>query len=146
MYLHFAEEIRWSGSHYIPGHEKCGCIHGHTYFLRGLTIDISRVDLREDGISIDFGAIKNYFKKEWDHRFYVPIQAYPFWKNLMEGILKPYVYNNLKAVNFTTCEGMADRIIEELAQLVVSVTNLEMDDVRISFSLYEGPAQGVALD
>lgn len=71
--------LKWSASHIIPGHPKCGRLHGHDYVL-SLQIDIennSQVQelLDSQGYVLDFGDVKNLAKsliKPLDHHFLLP--------------------------------------------------------------------------
>ena len=63
--------IRFSASHFIPRHEKCSRLHGHTYILR-LRIE---GDIGKDGMVMDFVNLKKELRKfveEFDHRFLLP--------------------------------------------------------------------------
>ena len=63
--------IRFSASHFIPRHEKCSRLHGHTYILR-LRLD---GDIGKDGMVMDFVELKKELRKfveELDHRFLLP--------------------------------------------------------------------------
>jgi len=59
--------ITWEGkfdaAHHIPGHNKCGVVHGHTYRVR------IRVEgtVQEDGMIVDFHELKDIVR-EYDHR------------------------------------------------------------------------------
>lgn len=126
------DEIKFSAAHYIPGHPKCGGVHGHTYFVRNLTVEVNEFDAV--GISIDFGIIKDYFKREWDHKFIIPLKDTLFWHTFYQDF--PIVADNRKIVEFTTCEGMAVKMQEDL---------LDIFERRYTphFTLCEGPDQGV---
>ena len=55
--------LRFSSAHIIPGHESCGYIHGHSYF-----VDVE--------IVVDFKDVKGYTKAicdELDHRLLIPV-------------------------------------------------------------------------
>lgn len=67
-------EITFEAAHYIPKHPNCKVVHGHTYSVTDLKISVDHFD--EQGISIDFATIKNYFKDNWDHKFIVPAAIY----------------------------------------------------------------------
>ena len=63
--------IRFSACHFIPRHEKCSRLHGHTYILR-LRIE---GDIGKDGMVMDFVNLKKELRKfveEFDHRFLLP--------------------------------------------------------------------------
>ena len=63
--------IRFSASHFIPRHEKCSRLHGHTYILR-LRLE---GDIGKDGMVMDFVVLKKELRKfidELDHRVLLP--------------------------------------------------------------------------
>ena len=63
--------IRFSASHFIPRHEKCSRLHGHTYILR-LRIE---GDIGKDGMVMDFVVLKKELRKfveEVDHKTLLP--------------------------------------------------------------------------
>lgn len=133
-------EITFSAAHYIPGHSKCNCIHGHTYFIRNLEIEYSfeHIDKRT-GISIDFGELKAMIAKFCDHAFIIPDKHFGIWYRVfellkMEGVK---LIDNRRPVPYTTVEGLADH----LKQYIES--NFGLPTGSVSFELYEGPKQGV---
>jgi len=63
--------IRFSACHLIPGHEKCGRIHGHSYAVHIRIIGSPN----DDHIIADFGEIKKALRDicdELDHKMLVP--------------------------------------------------------------------------
>ncbi len=63
--------IRFSACHFIPRHEKCSRLHGHTYILR-LRLE---GDIGKDGMVMDFVSLKKELRKfveEFDHRTLLP--------------------------------------------------------------------------
>lgn len=66
-------EIRWQGTfdsaHFIPGHPKCGRLHGHTYRVQLRILG----DLPESGPAylLDYGLIKERVTK-LDHKLLIP--------------------------------------------------------------------------
>ena len=65
--------LRFSSAHVIPGHESCGFIHGHSYFV-DVEIEGERVGKFE--FVVDFKDIKKYTKAicdELDHRLLIPV-------------------------------------------------------------------------
>ena len=134
MKLYFPE-ITFQAAHYIPGHPKCKVIHGHTYFVRNLEIEVDELGLNEQGISVDFGVIKGYFKENWDHKFIVP-------KDEMTGHAWLGKFSeNLVELRFTSAEWMAIIIRKELGE------KIGWDEptaaFKIHFELWEGPNQAV---
>lgn len=63
--------IRFSACHFIPRHEKCSRLHGHSYILR-LRLE---GDIGDDGMVMDFVVLKKELKQfieEFDHRTLLP--------------------------------------------------------------------------
>jgi 6-pyruvoyltetrahydropterin/6-carboxytetrahydropterin synthase len=63
--------IRFSSCHFIPRHEKCSRLHGHSYIVR-LRLE---GDLDEDGMVMDFVVVKKKLRAlvdEMDHRVLLP--------------------------------------------------------------------------
>ena len=148
MELHFPE-ITFAAAHYIPGHGKCGGIHGHTYFVRDLVVSARARSgpwyrITTDGMLLDFGIIKKYFEEEWDHKFIVPEADEEMWQGIPS---QGPGHSNLKLLKFTTCEYMACIIRDELVALAKKEMRPDyghyLDGAHVSFGLYEGPHQGV---
>ena len=65
--------LRFSSAHVIPGHESCGFIHGHSYFV---DIEIEGERAGKFDFVADFKDVKGYTKavcKELDHRLLIPV-------------------------------------------------------------------------
>jgi 6-pyruvoyltetrahydropterin/6-carboxytetrahydropterin synthase len=63
--------IRFSACHFIPRHEKCSRLHGHSYTVRL----ILEGNIGEDGMVMDFVKLKRALKAlvdEFDHRILLP--------------------------------------------------------------------------
>ena len=63
--------IRFSACHFIPRHEKCSRLHGHSYIVR-LRLE---GDIGEEGMIMDFVVLKKALKamiEELDHKTLVP--------------------------------------------------------------------------
>jgi 6-pyruvoyltetrahydropterin/6-carboxytetrahydropterin synthase len=61
----------FSACHLIPGHPKCGRLHGHTYTIN---MKISG-EPDETGMVMDFGSVKSALNKilhELDHKIIIP--------------------------------------------------------------------------
>ena len=133
--LHF-DTIIFDAAHYIPGYKgKCGNIHGHSYIVKDLRIGVDN-QLDRMGISIDFSSIKQYFDKEWDHKFIVsspPDDPYPdSWMDIYR--LLDMDTAQLRVVEYTTCEHIAQVIVKELFD--------RFPQVRfVGFTLYEGAGE-----
>jgi len=63
--------IKFSACHFIPRHEKCSRLHGHSYILR-LRIE---GDIGDKGMVMDFVTLKKELRayaEEFDHRTLLP--------------------------------------------------------------------------
>jgi 6-pyruvoyltetrahydropterin/6-carboxytetrahydropterin synthase len=63
--------IRFSACHFIPGHEKCSKLHGHSYIVRARL----EGDVGTSGMVMDFVDIKRSLKliaDEMDHKTLLP--------------------------------------------------------------------------
>ncbi|WP_407455179.1 6-pyruvoyl trahydropterin synthase family protein [Methanobrevibacter sp.] len=65
--------LRFSSAHIIPGHESCGYIHGHSYFV---DVEIEGERAGDFDFVVDFKDVKKYTKSmcdELDHRMLIPV-------------------------------------------------------------------------
>ncbi len=63
-------------AHYLPGHGKCGRVHGHTYKIEVVV----EGEVRENGMVIDFYDLKKGIKEtlqEYDHTLLNDILDFP---------------------------------------------------------------------
>ncbi|MDW7732818.1 MAG: 6-carboxytetrahydropterin synthase QueD [Methanolobus sp.] len=70
-------------AHYLPEHNTCGVVHGHTYKVE-IVIEGEK---KESGMVMDFYEIKKIVKevlKEYDHVLLNQILEYPSVENLCE--------------------------------------------------------------
>lgn len=66
--------IRFSACHFIPKHEKCSRLHGHSYTVH-LRLD---GEIGEDGMVMDFVILKKKLKEiidEMDHKVLLPTMS-----------------------------------------------------------------------
>ena len=71
--------LRFSSAHVIPGHESCGFIHGHSYFV---DVEIEGERAGDFNFVVDFKDVKQYTRAlcdELDHRLLIPV-----YNNLIE--------------------------------------------------------------
>ena len=71
--------LRFSSAHVIPGHESCGYIHGHSYFV---DVEIEGERAGDFEFVVDFKDVKGFTKAicdELDHRLLIPV-----YNNLIE--------------------------------------------------------------
>jgi len=67
----WAQGLKFSASHFIPGHEKCSRLHGHTYAVSA----VIEGGQGRSGIVLDFVEIKDAIRKicdTLDHRVLLP--------------------------------------------------------------------------
>lgn len=72
-------------AHYLPGHGKCGKVHGHTYKVE-VVIEGEKT---ESGMVMDFYEIKKTVKEvlaEYDHVLLNEILEYPSVENMCEHV------------------------------------------------------------
>jgi len=86
------KQLYFSAAHFLRTpdgklHPKCGVIHGHTYIVEDLLVEV--------GAFVDLGDIKAAVK-EFDHRFLVP-DSDPLMMNIMH-ILDVGLHNLDKAI------------------------------------------------
>ena len=65
--------LRFSSAHIIPGHESCGFIHGHSYFVDVVVEGERKGDFE---FVVDFKDVKKYTEaicNELDHRLLIPV-------------------------------------------------------------------------
>ena len=69
-------------AHSLPGHPKCGALHGHTYKVE-LTVE----GKPKDGMIIDFADLKQSLRdvlRLYDHRSWNEFLEYPSVENICE--------------------------------------------------------------
>jgi 6-pyruvoyltetrahydropterin/6-carboxytetrahydropterin synthase len=69
-------------AHFLPGHPKCGAVHGHTY-----KVEIIVEGEPKDGMVIDFADLKQAARDvllPYDHRSWNDFLNYPSVENICE--------------------------------------------------------------
>jgi 6-pyruvoyltetrahydropterin/6-carboxytetrahydropterin synthase len=69
-------------AHFLPGHPKCGQLHGHTY-----KVDLTIEGDHSKGMVVDFAEIKADLRRvlaEFDHRHWNDFLEYPSVENICE--------------------------------------------------------------
>ncbi len=72
---------KFSAAHSIPGHEKCGKLHGHNFRVE---VEIEG-EVKENGMVMDFYDLKRILKdilNEFDHRILNEIIEIPTSENI----------------------------------------------------------------
>lgn len=116
-------DLRFDSAHYLPGHPKCGALHGHTYFVRNLRIIC-------DGF-VDFGDIKRVVK-EFDHKLIIPDEDAVWWTKIPNEQIRA---NIMMISSIPTVENIS----LELGKRLEAIPYVK----AVLFELYEGPDQGV---
>ncbi|MBP2144029.1 6-pyruvoyltetrahydropterin/6-carboxytetrahydropterin synthase [Methanococcus voltae] len=94
--------LRFSAAHIVFGHESCGVIHGHSYYI---DVKLSGEQTGQFNFVCDFKVIKNIVKElanEMDHKLLVPKyhpevkyeikDDYLFMEYNHNGTLKKYMF------------------------------------------------------
>ena len=121
------KELTFSAAHYISHHAKCGAIHGHTFFIRNLTIDCEQF--------VDFADVKKVIM-QWDHTFIVPEKDYESWLKLIPSSVSPWRLDMMTVQGDPTCEILRETIRRQILS-IPGAYNVQLE-------LYEGPNQGVS--
>ena len=66
--------IGFASAHFIVGHDKCGRLHGHNYFIKVKL----KGELDDQHMVLDYGDLKSELKQitnKLDHRVLIPTKA-----------------------------------------------------------------------
>jgi 6-pyruvoyltetrahydropterin/6-carboxytetrahydropterin synthase len=69
-------------AHVLPGHPKCGRLHGHTY-----RVEVVVEGEMKDGMVLDFADLKNRIRSvlsRYDHRHWNEFVDYPTVENICD--------------------------------------------------------------
>lgn len=69
-------------AHFLPGHPKCGRLHGHTY-----KVDVSIEGDHSKGMIVDFAELKSSIREafaDYDHSHWNDVLEYPSVENICE--------------------------------------------------------------
>ncbi|MDK2790726.1 MAG: 6-pyruvoyltetrahydropterin/6-carboxytetrahydropterin synthase [Methanothermococcus sp.] len=148
--------LRFSSAHIVFGHESCGVIHGHSYYV---DVKLCGEPSGEFGFVCDFKIVKEIVKElcdEFDHKLlipkYHPKVEYTFEESSMQmsylcksGKIKEYKFPledvNILPLKSTTAEEMSEYfakfIKKKLEELNIS-KNIEWIETTVN----EGIGQG----
>ncbi len=73
-------------AHHLPGHRKCGQVHGHTY-----KVEMIIEGENENGMVVDFSVLKQQLREVlslYDHRSFNDFLQYPSVENICEMLRK----------------------------------------------------------
>lgn len=94
---------RFSSAHAIPGHEKCGKIHGHNFRVE---IEVEG-EVKENGMVMDFFDLKKHLREvleDFDHRLLNEIIEVPTSENICMEIMKRLEERGLDIVRIRVYE------------------------------------------
>jgi len=132
-----AKELYFSAAHWLPGHPKCGVLHGHTYFVKKLEVIV-------EGF-VDLNDIKDAIKS-FDHMPLIPESDAMAWSTLCDLVNRTeeleslrQVFSKQRIIIDTDLPGTSvERIAEELKAEIEGIPGV----VEAHFELYEGPTAG----
>lgn len=126
--------IRFSACHFIPRHEKCSRLHGHSYILR-LRLE---GDIGPDGMVMDFVTLKKElraFAADMDHMVLLPAKSRDASIKSSDGSVevitcgKRYVFPEedvrMLDVTVTTAEEMSRMLVDRLVADVRFPSNVK---------------------
>jgi len=105
--------IGFAAAHFIIGHDKCGRLHGHNYFIK---VKISG-DINEQHMVLDYGLLKEELKKlvkPLDHKVLIPAEA--------EGL---QIEKEKESVEVITCDKRYLLPVEDVVHLPIPATTAE---------------------
>lgn len=104
-------EYEFSAAHRIPGHPKCGRLHGHNYTV---IVEVTAPHLDPQGFITDFSNVDRFIKpliNQMDHRYLLadnPLEDVPFVRKLDDEELF------LVPRETTSAENLADFLLNHL--------------------------------
>jgi 6-pyruvoyltetrahydropterin/6-carboxytetrahydropterin synthase len=141
----WSSKITFSATHLIPGHFKCGRLHGHDYAIN------ARIEgeVGRDGVIMDFISVKDFLRgiaSELDHRVLVPAKdpgvrvSEIGVEYLSDG--KEYRFPRedcaLLDLEVASAEGLAEFVLKRVLEKVRFPENVK----RIEVGVDEGEGQG----
>ena len=141
--------IRFSSSHIIPKHKKCGHLHGHTYALHAKVCG----KLDENGMIIDFSELKSVLREiadKLDHKILIPEKSPGIDRDKSEIRFvandKNYVFPQEDCVflpiKSTTAELLAEYVMKELLKKM----KLSKTVSKVIIGVDEGVGQGARVE
>lgn len=105
--------IGFAAAHFIIGHDKCGRLHGHNYFIK---VKISG-DINEQHMVLDYGVLKEELKKlvkPLDHKVLIPTKA--------DGL---QIEEKENSVEIVTCDKRYLLPVDDVVHLPIPATTAE---------------------
>ena len=141
----WSSKITFSATHIIPGHYKCGRLHGHDYAINATIFGT----VGADGVIMDFISVKEFLRKiaaELDHKVLIPLRDEGVKKEgdsirySLRG--KEYLFPledcSLLDVAVASAEELADFVLGRVKEKVHFPDNVS----RVEIGVDEGEGQG----
>ena len=138
--------IRFSACHFIPRHEKCSRLHGHSYIVR-LRLE---GDIGEDGMIMDFVVLKKKLKQmidELDHKTLIPTRSNEVTVDVTEDEVqvmtcgKRYVFPMVDVTLLDIPTTTAEEMSKAMTQRMVSEIDFPANVRSVSIGLDEERGQ-----
>jgi 6-pyruvoyltetrahydropterin/6-carboxytetrahydropterin synthase len=139
--------LKFSACHLIPGHSKCGRLHGHTYAVHVRLVG----EQNRSGYIADFGEVKDLIKrliKKLDHRVLIPARHPDVKIKKRGGTVEMTVGRSryafpagdilLMDLPAVTAEQLAGYILDQAAAAIARMGSVS----ELQIGLYEGVGQG----
>jgi len=138
--------IKFSSSHLIPLHEKCGRIHGHTYAIHARF----HGKPNDEGILYDFNLVKKILKSiadELDHKMLIPTKNKFIILNLKDEVemkidKKRYIIPKedsvLLPIKSTTAEELAYWVLTQFLERCKLPNNINEIEIGVDESIGQG--------
>lgn len=140
--------VRFDAAHFIPGHPKCGRLHGHTYALH---VVVHGKPDPTTGFIADFGDVKSALKRiadDLDHHVLVAAKSAKVEPRAHGGSVvveadgKHYVFpeadTKLLSLAHTSAEALAEYVADELLSRVRFPALVERVEVGVDESYGKG--------
>ena len=138
--------IRFSACHFIPRHEKCSRLHGHSYIVR-LRLE---GDIGAEGMIMDFVVLKKALKAmidELDHKTLLPTQSSDVKLDVTETSVeavscgKRYVFPREDVVLLEIPNTTAEEMSKMMTRRIVSEIEFPDNVASVSIGLDEERGQ-----
>jgi len=141
----WSSKITFSATHIIPGHYKCGRLHGHDYAINATIFG----SIGPDGVILDFISVKEFLRKiagELDHKVLIPMRDTGIKREgssihySMKG--KEYLFPEedcaMLDVSVASAEELANFVLRRVREEVHFPDNV----TRVEIGVDEGEGQG----
>jgi 6-pyruvoyltetrahydropterin/6-carboxytetrahydropterin synthase len=138
--------IKFSGCHFIPGHDKCSRLHGHNY---GISARVTG-EKNEKGMLLDFLTLKNALRQiadELDHRVLIPGDSKEMKIQLGDDIKievgeKKYLFPCDDVVVIDISSASAEELAEFILNRLLQTIKIPGNVTAVEIGLDEGRGQG----